>query len=261
MTTEEGQASPLLDLLEKLPDLFDAEVLRRLDPADRAFFAQVSHGCREAMIASELPCAGTRVGLPHLSPADRAQELARAVRRFDPAMGYIGYVASSDVPRAGGVVRLELSEFCTSAGRLALAKASGCQWDGWVCTLAAQGGHLEALRWAREHGCPWSGRACLYAAEGGHLDLLKSVRAHGCPWGEESIVCYTAARGGHLEVLQWLRERGCSWGVSTCCAAAREGHLELLKWAREHGCLWDAFLVRATANGIAVHADPLKPTL
>jgi hypothetical protein len=117
------------------------DVLRRLDPADRAFFAQVSHGYRAAVLASELPCAGTRVGMRQLNPADRAR-LAGAVWAFVPGTRYLqlgllralGYVASSNVPRAGGVVRVELSTFCTSAGRLALAKASGCRWNWWnVC--------------------------------------------------------------------------------------------------------------------------------
>ena len=43
-TTEEDQAVLLLDLVEKSPDLLAKEVLERVDPADRAFFAQVSHG-------------------------------------------------------------------------------------------------------------------------------------------------------------------------------------------------------------------------
>jgi hypothetical protein len=80
---EQDQWSPLLDLLEKLPDLFDAEVLRRVDPADRAFFAQVSHGCRAMVLASKLPCAGTRVGMRQLNPAD-CTRLAGAVRGIDP---------------------------------------------------------------------------------------------------------------------------------------------------------------------------------
>jgi hypothetical protein len=79
--TADDQGAPLLDLLGKLPDLFDAEVLRRLDPADRAFFAQVSRGCRAVMMDSILPCAGTTVGMRQLNPADRVR-LAGAVRAF-----------------------------------------------------------------------------------------------------------------------------------------------------------------------------------
>ena len=27
-------------------------------------------------------------------------------------------------------------------------------WDRWTCANAAEGGHLEVLKWARENGCP-----------------------------------------------------------------------------------------------------------
>jgi len=239
-TTEEDQASPLLDLLEKFPDFFSKEVLERVDPADRAFFAQVSHGCRAAVVGSELPCAGTRVGMRQLNPADRAR-LAGAVRAFVSgrgcsqlgSLGSLGYVESSDVPRAGGVVRLEWKVF-SSAERLAWAKASRGRWDGWTCALAAQGGHLEALQWAREHGCPWDTWTCRYAAEGGHLESLQWARAHGCPW--DAWTCRYAAEGGHLESLQWARAHGCPWEEFRMCASASEGgHLEVLKWLRELG--------------------------
>ena len=44
-----------------------------------------------------------------------------------------------------------------------------------------------------------------WAAEGGHLDVLKWVRSQDppCPWDEGT--CQEAAEGGHLEVLKWLR--------------------------------------------------------
>jgi hypothetical protein len=110
-TTEEAHATPLLNLLEKLPDLFDAEVLRRLDPADRTFFAQVSHVCMEVVAASELPCAGTRVGMRQLNPADRAR-LAGEVRAF-------GHSRLGRVSRIRGVLRR------ASRGRSCAARVGG----------------------------------------------------------------------------------------------------------------------------------------
>jgi hypothetical protein len=107
-----------------------------------------------------------------LNPVDRAR-LAGAVRAVDPNIGdlpllSLGYVASSDLPRAGEVVRLELKEFCTSAERLAWAKARGCRWDVRTCEL-----------------------------------LLKWERAHGCEWNEVHVRDIAAA-GAHVEVLSWL---------------------------------------------------------
>ena len=135
----------------------------------------------------------------------------------------LGYVASSVLPRVGELVRLELKEFCTSAGRLALAKAKGCRWDEWTCARAAAGGHLEALTWAREHDCEWSAETCEYAAKGGHLEVLQWAREQGCPWNKRT--CNQAALCGHLEVLRWAREHDCPWDKETCMSAAFGGKL------------------------------------
>jgi hypothetical protein len=176
-----------------------------------------------------------------LNPADRAQ-LAGEVRAFAFVSGprsqlaaSLGYVESSELPRADGVVRLELQEFCTSMTRLAWAEASGCRWDWWACALAAQGGHLEALRWAREHGCPWNRWTCRYAAKGVRLEVLQWARAHGCPW-EQSRMCYCTAEGGHLAVLQWARAHGCPWIEAYVRArAAAGGYMDMLRWLDEQG--------------------------
>ena len=41
------------------------------------------------------------------------------------------------------------------------------------CAFAAEGGHLEVLRWARAHDCPWDANTCRGDAQGGHLEVLK----------------------------------------------------------------------------------------
>jgi hypothetical protein len=53
-----------------------------------------------------------------------------------------------------------------------------------VCEAAAATGQLEALQCARELGCPWDERTCRLAARGGHLAVLQWARAQEppCPW-------------------------------------------------------------------------------
>jgi hypothetical protein len=99
-----------------------------------------------------------------------------------------------------------------------------------VC-IAAGGGHLEVLQWAREHGCEMNELTCAYAAEGGHLDVLRWAREHHCPWGVAT--CWGASASGHLDVLQWARERGCPWDAEACAdvADARQ-QVETLLWIR-----------------------------
>ena len=122
-----------------------------------------------------------------------------------------------------------------------------------VCTSAAEFGHLEIVKWARENGCPWEeareARAgfavlgprinytCAWTARRGHLEVLKWVRENGCPWDE--YTCSWAAEGGHIATLKWARENGCPWDEETCYYAAVGGHIETLKWARENGAPWD----------------------
>ena len=174
-------ACPLLDLLQALPDLFEQEVLKRLDPTARTMLAQVGRPWRVVVLAA----AGGGV----ISMGWRRRWLPR-------------------LPK-GVTVRLQLREFCTSAERLAWAKANGCRWDQWTCQTAAEGGHLKVLQWAREHDCLLGRWTCAAAAGGGHLEVLKWLREHGCPW--DKLTCEFAAHRGHLEVLKWAVDNDCPW--------------------------------------------------
>ena len=126
------------------------------------------------------------------------------------------------------------------------ARANGCPWSHMTCKAAARSGHLEVLKWMRANGCPWNTETCSGAAEGGHLEVLKWARENGCPWNE--LTCMVAAKEGHLEVLQWARANGCQWNTNTCLFAASGGQLEVLQWARANGCGWDKGTCRAAAQ-------------
>ena len=52
--------------------------------------------------------------------------------------------------------------------------------DG-LCTLAAEWGRLEILKWLRENNFPWDEETCRRAASGGHLEMLQWARENGCP--------------------------------------------------------------------------------
>ena len=116
--------------------------------------------------------------------------------------------------------------------RLKRANENGCPWDKWVCEAAAEGGHLECLKYLHEAGFPWDESACRNAARRGHLECLKYARENGCAWDE--WVCLAAAEGGHLKCLKYLHENGCPWDESACRKAARRGHLECLQYFDAH---------------------------
>ena len=55
-----------------------------------------------------------------------------------------------------------------------------------MCSLAAKGGQLEVLQWARANGCPWDEETCAFATIGGHLEVLQWLHANGCPWDTDT---------------------------------------------------------------------------
>ena len=87
--------------------------------------------------------------------------------------------------------------------------------------LAAKKGYLGIIQWIFP-GTELSKDTCSLAAAGGYLEVLKWARDHDCLW--DSSTCSSAALGGHLEVLKWARENGCKWDDYTCSSAARGGH-------------------------------------
>jgi hypothetical protein len=118
-----------------------------------------------------------------------------------------------------------------------------------VAEAAAQGGHLEVLRWARPRLTPGHAPEALVAdaAAGGHLPALEWLLDQGFP-SDESC-CEAAAREGQLGALQLLRARGCEWDYDTTTAAAEHGRTEALRWALAQGCPHDDNLLAPNAAG------------
>lgn len=140
-----------------------------------------------------------------------------------------------------------------------------CRVNSSLCDGAAEGGHLELMKWAHKNQCIWSAYTAGEAAYYGHFDLLKWMVENGCPvdwavpvgasqagrlnilkwaWENEfpfqSAAIRYAARYGHLHVLKWFQEDlGISVEDLLIKPAAEGGQLEVLKWAREIGCQWE----------------------
>jgi hypothetical protein len=110
-----------------------------------------------------------------------------------------------------------------------------------VCSLAASGGHLNALQWARKHKYIWDVETCTAAAKGGHIEVLKWARENKCDWNKSTSEA--AMLGGHLELLKWAIDNGCpKKSGQMCIYAALSGNLECLKYARNMRWRWDQFV-------------------
>jgi len=160
--------SPLWgSLLEKLPEVVMAEVLPRIDPADRAVVAQVGRRWLAAVVASGLTRAGKTAGVPL-----RLREFLGCVERLAGAKanGCPWVVSTSVLIVRGGHVEV-----------LKWARERDCPWNENTTACAALDGHLEVLWWAHEHGCPWDGLTIEYAAQSGHAETNQYV-VWRCTW-------------------------------------------------------------------------------
>ena len=178
----EPARQPLLALLEDFPDLFQKEVLERLDPVDRGLLGRTGSAVRTAVKRSGLPRFGGSAEEPRVGIAPFCRTLSTFV--WAVANGCPWQCAETCKTLAGGG-HLEVLKW---------AREHGCPWDRWTCANAAKGGHLEVLRLARAHDCPWGVLTSNFAAREGHLEVLKWAREHGCPW--EETTCQAAAEAG-----------------------------------------------------------------
>ena len=184
----EGSAPPrpppppqFIALLEDFPDLFQKEVLERLDPLDRGVLGRTGSAVRTAVKRSDLPRVGGSASGPRVSISPFCRSLSQFVWAI--ANGCPWQLKSTCAAIAEGG-QLEV---------LRWARAHGCPWDAETCVYAAEEGHLEVLQWAREQGCRWDEGTCSGAAQGGHLEVLRWAREHDCPWDAET--CAFRRRG------------------------------------------------------------------
>ena len=142
--------SPLLDLLQTFPDRFETYALERLDPTARASLARTGSAFWDVVYSISI----FPFGLPRARTTRRSAARASSLWTFsEPPSGWLGR-------RQTGARGLR----------------------------GARGGHLAALRWAREHGCPWDALTSCDAARGGHLAVLRWAREHDCPWNAWNVV-------------------------------------------------------------------------
>jgi len=60
---------------------------------------------------------------------------------------------------------------------------------------AARDGVLELVKGLRAEGCPWHEHTCEIAADGGEVEVLQWARGHGCPCGCLALPPYFKSPG------------------------------------------------------------------
>jgi hypothetical protein len=119
-----------------------------------------------------------------------------------------------------------------------------CEWSVGPINAAARQGNLEMVKYCVAKKCPIDG-ACAWAADGGHLEVLKYLREEAkAPW--DSHIAARAAEKGHLHILEYLVERKYDkYDEVPCRWAAMNGHLDCLKYLHETAkARWNSGAVR-----------------
>jgi hypothetical protein len=126
-----------------------------------------------------------------------------------------------------------------------------CEWDYKTINTAAERGNLEMVQYCVANQCPINEYACAFAADGGHLECLKYLREEAkAPW--DWCTAAWAALNGHLHILEYLVERKFDqFCEDACYYAAMEGQLDCLKYLRETAkAPWDEEAVRGAHENI-----------
>ena len=109
---------------------------------------------------------------------------------------------------------------------------------------AAQSGNLSLFKSMKSQGYPFGRKACTIAAENGHLNIIKWILSQIKVWKEfnknayeqwlDNIICAAASRG-HLHILEMVPEDITSQPVTE--AALQNGQMTVLKWLQENDFL------------------------
>ena len=176
-------------LIRELPEVFEAEVLSKLDCKDHFSLALVNKACRDSIYKVE-PIAN--------------------MRKLDVTKQYPFTKRLDGTPFPDRDLRQMIA---AEEGRLDVLKwlfEKGCPMDHTLCaSRAAYTAHVHILQWMKDNGMigEWHGYHMFSAASFGHLEVVKWLRANGCPWDEDA--CRRAAEHKHWDTLQYLVDNKC----------------------------------------------------
>ena len=212
-------------------DVFVSHVLPKLNETDRFFFKKVNRESRGVLayagvdVSKLLPAPHECTSISTLEwvwnsmPKDRDKRLSVKDQTF-----FCKNVATTN--------KLEFLKWAR--------EVKHCEWDEETITGAAFKGNLEMLKYCFSNGCPCDEEeSCGLAADGGHLDCLRFLFDKVKPSRRtEKNAALLAASDGHMHILRYLvEERKISDVAKFACVgqAAWHGQLDCLKYLLEEG--------------------------
>jgi hypothetical protein len=199
---KEFNPTPLWKLVTEWKDVFEKEVLTKLNRTEQKLFSQTCRASREAIKRAKIK----------LEDKFRIRELS-SISQLELAWANYQWGAKGKYSNGTEYTKTQ-EEFC----------------DSVACT-----NDLALLRWVREEkSCAWNWQTSGVAALLGNLEMLKYCVENGCE--VNGGTCAEAAEFGHLECLKYLREKNVKWDHRTVQFARENNQIECLNYALANNC-------------------------
>ena len=211
-------------------DVFVSHVISKLNRADRYFFSEVNRESLDVLAYAGVDVSELKWAVHECSSISTLEWAWNQIRwgkkfksgRVRDQVWFCEQVAATN--------KLEFLEWAR--------EVKHCEWDAKTINKAARKGNLEMLKYCFSNGCPCDEEeACGLAADGGHLDCLRFLFTKVNPSREtEKHAALVAVGCGHLEILKYfVEERKISEGVKRACVnfTAKYGRLDCLNYLVE----------------------------
>ena len=196
---KEFNPTPLWKLVTEIPDLFEKEVLTKLDAIDLKIFYDLCRASREVVVRSKIELNNK---IRNVSDVESMREFQLAWEHYrwgEEDMYGIEMTQERFCHRVARTNNLEFLKWAREVKR--------CAWDEETIGCAAYQGNLSMVKYCVENDCPMDWKACACAASEGHLDVLKYLHEHDCPWDSKTLL--VARRDDQIECLNYAIEQKC----------------------------------------------------
>ena len=199
---KEFNPTPLWKLVTEWKDVFEKEVLTKLNGLEQKLFSQTCRASREAVRRAKIKLRD-KFWIHKMTSISQLE------------LAWANYEWGSKGKYANGTEYTKTQEE--------------------FCWRVAETNDLALLRWVREvKECAWDYLTSGTAARLGNLEMLKYCVENGCEVHEG--VCAEAAKYGNLDCLKYLHEKNVKWDHQTVQLARENNHVECLNYALANNC-------------------------
>jgi archaellum component FlaC len=201
-TKVDDNPTPLWKLVTEWKDVFESEILTKLNGTEHKLFSQTCRASREAIKRAKI----------ELRRKFWIYELS-SISQLELAWANYQWGAKAKYPDGEEYTKNQ-ETFCRRVAEtndLALLRwvreEKECAWDWITSDIAAILGNLEMLKYCVENGCEVHTGTCAEAAKFGNLECLKYLREKNCPWDDQTV--QDAHENNHIACLTYAIQQKC----------------------------------------------------